>query len=118
MLTYEIVYFRNENGFSPVEKFMDELPDKDRVKVFAHIRLLKEKGFLPFPYTSGIIGASKLRELRIRISLRRYRIIYFMFTGKKIVLLHGFMKKTKEIPKREIETSLRRKEDFLKKEAF
>ncbi len=98
-----------------MEEFIKGLPDKDRIKVFAHIQLLKERGFLPFPYTSDIKGAKKLRELRIRFSFRLYRILYFMFTGKKIVLLHGFSKKTKEIPQKEIEIFQRRMEDFLKK---
>ena len=112
---YEIVYYRDIKESSPIETFFKELPDKDRSKVFAHIQLLKEKGFLPFPYTSDIKGAKKLRELRIRFSFRFYRIIYFMFTKSRIVLLHGFAKKSKKIPPHEIEVSQKRMEDFLRR---
>lgn len=114
---YEIIYYRDRRGSSPIKVFLRELPGKDRAKVFAHIQLLKEKGFLPFPYTSDIKGAKKLRELRIRFSFRFYRIIYFMFTKNKIVFLHGFAKKAKKIPPQEIEISQRRLEDFLKRES-
>ena len=114
--SYEILYYKDKKDHSPVEDFLKELPAKDRIKVFAHIQLLKERGFLPFPYTSDIKDAKKLRELRVRFSFKMYRVIYFMFKGKKIVLLHGFTKTTGKIPPYEIEVSQKRMEDFLKRE--
>jgi phage-related protein len=45
----------------------------------------------------------KIRELRIRDSEGVVRIFYFTFTGKRIVLSHGFIKKTARTPLREIE---------------
>lgn len=115
-LIYEIVYYRDIKENSPIEEFLRDLPDKDRAKVFAHIQMLKEKGFLPFPYTTDIKGAKKLRELRIRFSFMFYRIIYFMFTGKKIIILHGFSKTSKKIPPYEIEIAQKRMNDFLRRE--
>jgi phage-related protein len=113
---YEIVYYRDKTKWSPVEEFIKGLPDKDKVKILAHIKLLREKGFLPYPFTSDVRDVKKLRELRIRFSFNFYRIFYFMFTGKKIVLLHGFSKKSNKTPQREIEIAQKRMEDFVRKE--
>jgi len=40
----------------------------------------------------------KIRELRIRDSEGAVRIFYFTFTGKRIVLSHGFIKKIARTP--------------------
>ncbi len=113
---YSIIYYRDETEASPVSEFLAALPVKDRAKVFAHIQLLKERGFLPFPYTSDIKDARKIRELRIRLSFRVYRVLYFMHTGQKIVLLHGFCKKSMKIPRGEIECAQKRMDDFIRQE--
>lgn len=113
---YSIVYYRDDADVSPISEFLAALPLKERAKVFAHIQLLGERGFLPFPYTSDVKGAKKLRELRIRFSFRVYRVLYFMHTGKKIVLLHGFCKKSMKIPRGEVECAQKRMDDFFRQE--
>jgi len=40
-------------------------------------------------------------------------VIYCFFTGRRIILLHGFQKKTQKTPERELETARRRYEDWL-----
>ena len=67
--------------------------------------LLKE------PYTRKVRG--KIRELRIRDSEGAVRIFYFTFTGKRIVLSHGFIKKTARTPLRELEIAEKRMNDFI-----
>jgi phage-related protein len=41
--------------------------------------------------------------------------MYFFFTGRHIVLLHGFQKKTEKTPRSEIDTALQRMNDFVKR---
>lgn len=113
---YTIVYFREASESSPVEQFLNDLPARDRAKVFASISLLKEKGFLPFPYSSDIRGSKKLRELRIRISSNAYRVLYFLHAGRKIVLLHAFSKRSEKVSKTDIETAERRMKEYLRRE--
>jgi len=114
---YSIIYYREADGVSPVEQFLDDLPARDRAKVFASISLLKERGFLPFPYSSDIRGSKKLRELRVRISSNAYRVLYFMYSGKKIVLLHALSKRSKKVPKADIEMAEKRMGEYLRREA-
>jgi len=44
--------------------------------------------------------------LREESNTNIYRIFYVFFTGKRIILLHGFTKKTQKTPRREIELAL------------
>ena len=69
--------------------------------------LLKE------PYTKHI--RDKIREIRIRDNRGAVRVLYFTFTGKRFVLLHGFIKKSDKTPEKEIEIAERRMNDFLQK---
>ena len=58
-----------------------------------------------------------LWELREESATNIYRVIYFFFTGRRIVLLRGFQKKTRQTPRRELETARSRHEVFLAREA-
>ena len=79
---------------------------KERVKIFAYIELLKDrKGYLNEPYAKHITG--KIRELRVDFSRSRHRIFYFTAVGKRIILLHAFLKKTSKTPNEEIGKALR-----------
>lgn len=54
-----------------------------------------------------------LWELREESHTNIYRIIYFFFTGRRIIFLHGFQKKTRKTPSRELEIARRRHAAFL-----
>jgi len=58
----------------------------------------------------------KLWELRKDSGRSTYRILYFTFTGKRIILLHGFQKKTRAAPRREIDIAHERLRRFVERE--
>jgi phage-related protein len=110
---YQLIYFIDEKGREPVRNFIDSLIEKEQAKVFAYLELLREKnGYLDQPYSKHIKG--KIRELRIDFARRKYRIFYFIFTLKRIILLSAFKKKSQKIPKREIKTAISNYNYFLK----
>ena len=45
-----------------------------------------------------------------------WSVIYFFFSGQRIVFLHGFQKKTEKTPRHEIEIALQRLHNFVKTE--
>jgi len=53
-----------------------------------------------------------LWELRIR-TRRQLRILYVLTTAKTFVLLHAFVKKTREVPESEIQIATRRMRQYL-----
>lgn len=58
----------------------------------------------------------RLWELREESRTNIYRLIYFFFTGRQIIFVHGFQKKTQRAPRAEIEVAARRMHDFLQRE--
>jgi len=44
------------------------------------------------------------------------RLFYFAHTGRRCIILHGYVKKGQKAPAEEIATALRRWQDFLSRE--
>lgn len=110
---YRIVYYVSPDGREPVKDYINSLPIKEQAKIFAFIQYLKEqKGYLNEPYSKHIKG--KIRELRVGFAHNYHRIFYFTFFGKKIILLHAFLKKTEKTPKREINEAMINYRNFIK----
>ncbi len=64
MLTYNvrtIEFYRTETGKSPVEEFLDSLPDKHARKVTWVLRLVERLDFVPKQYLKKIIELTKRR---------------------------------------------------------
>ncbi len=87
-----------------VEKFIGALQEATIAKVLRTIDLLEKFGHeLKSPHTKKI--RADLFELRIR-GQQEVRIFY-TFYKKEIVLLHGYVKKSQKIPKRELECAVK-----------
>lgn len=86
---------------------------KIRAKVAKWIEKLEKEGpDLPRPYADIVRG--KIREVRVGFGSSECRFLYFFF-GKKIIITHGFLKKTDRIPEGEIERAQRYMRDFLQR---
>ncbi len=44
----------------------------------------------------------------------KIRVLYFAYTGKRFILLHGFVKKTGKMPRRDIDIAENRMQNYLK----
>jgi phage-related protein len=78
------------------------LSRSQHAKAIRDIELLEQFGTdLQMPHVKNIDG--KLWELRIKLGSDISRIFYFVHTGKNIVLLHGYVKKSNRAPKNQIE---------------
>lgn len=109
---YRIYYYVNQKGKEPVKEYIDKLSQKEQVKIFSYLELLKQRrGYLDEPYSRHIKG--KIRELKIEFFRNHHRIFYFVFTDKKIILLHAFLKKTTKTPKQEIIKATNNYQDYL-----
>lgn len=105
------VYYENKKREKPVEKFINELDDKTKGKVLARIEFLEERWReLGRPYVDKI--DADLYELRVQFSSNNVRIIYAYMFRDFIVLLHGILKKRREIPKNAILKAKKRMIDF------
>ena len=95
-----------------VDKELDALPEDMQAR-FMHIgRLLEWNGPMNVrePHVKHIF--KKLFEMRLRGRDGISRAIYITITGKRIVVLRIFIKKTQKTPKREIELALQRAKEL------
>lgn len=111
-MSWVVEYYRDPKGNEPVAGFIDSLSAEVQVKVFRTIELLARYGvLLKEPYTKQL--KEKLRELRVIDRMGKIRVIYFAHTGRRCVLLHGFIKKTAKVPQKEIEIAEKRMNDYI-----
>ena len=99
-------------------KYSYRLSLQSTAKVYWEIELLKEHGRnLKEPYAKQMDGERYhgLWELRIRFAGDISRILYFTSAGDTFVLLHGFVKKSRKTPQRELETARARMADYQRR---
>src|ERR1700675_1534303 len=90
-------YYRGPGGARPVRAFLDGLSVAARARVAAALTMLEQEGNqLRFP-RSRSLGAG-LHEMRIAHPEGPFRIIYGYRPGRRVVLLHGFVKRTEQTP--------------------
>lgn len=103
-----VVYYVDDRAGNPVWDFIRSLPTDERDKCFEYIACLEKMGEQVRRPVGDYLG-DKLYELRPK----QTRILYFFMLKDHAVLVHAFRKKTNEIPKKEMETALRRMNDFI-----
>ena len=115
---YKVKFYENNNTQeNPVLNYIEKLRAKEQQKILKHIEVLRENdGYLDEPYARHIKG--KIRELRIGFSHNKHRIFYFILTGRKIILLHAFLKKTQKTPMSEIKSAENNYYDTLNNKKF
>ena len=112
---WSVVFFIEDNGASPVEEFLETLDPKTQRHFAWSIEQLRLRNVQARePLARHLEG--KLWELREESQTNIYRVIYCFFTGRQIVFLHGFQKKTQRTPRGEIALALRRLQHFIKRE--
>ena len=111
---WSVVLYVDEQGNEPVREFLRSLDLKTRTRFDWSIEQLRVRNVRARePLVRHLEG--KLWELREESQTNIYRVIYAFSTGRTIVFLHGFQKKTQKTPRREIETAQRRLDDFIQR---
>jgi phage-related protein len=93
-----------------LEEWLEIIPADIKAKILRIIDLLIEYGpsNVKEPYVKSIRGHKKLYEIRARGKDGIARVFYLTWQGQKIVLLHGFIKKTMKTPRREVDVAVQR----------
>lgn len=108
---WTVEFYVDESGRSPVEAFLESLDQRTQARFLWSIDQLRVRNVMARePLVRHVEG--DLWELREESRTNIYRLIYFFYTGRRIVLLHGFQKKTQRTPRPELETARRRHEAF------
>ena len=111
---FVVDYYETEGGRRLVEEFIESLDVKMRAKVFGRLELLEEYGpMLGMPFSRHL--GEGIFELRTVSGRNITRILYFFVVGERVILTHGFTKKTAKTPAREIEKAKRIRDDWRRR---
>ena len=108
-MDFEIRFYKDSKGKSPVEEFLLELAESNRVlvaKTRDGIEKLRNRVYHREPLSKHI--ESGLWELRIRAGNDILRVLYTFEKGRIIILLHSFVKKQQKTPASELEIARKR----------
>ncbi|HZO33084.1 MAG TPA: type II toxin-antitoxin system RelE/ParE family toxin [Chloroflexota bacterium] len=113
---WSVEFYVDDDGESPVETFIESLDLKTQGRFEWSIEQLRIRNVSARePLVKKLTG--RLWELREESRTNIYRVIYCFFSGRRIILLHGFQKKTQRTPRGEIEIAERRLARFLERES-
>jgi phage-related protein len=112
---WSIVFYIEESGRNPVGEFLTSLDVKTQARFLASIEQLRVRNVSARePLVRHL--EDKIWELREESRGNIYRLLYFFFSGRRIVFLHGFQKKTEKTPRGEVEIAMRRMKTFVRRE--
>lgn len=106
---YSVVFFRTQGGSEPALDWFRELDAEDRKILGADLRTLQ----IGFPIGMPLCRAlgDGIWELRSTLPNRIARVL-FLIDGQTFVVLHGFIKKSQQTPKAELNTARARKQAY------
>ena len=111
---FNVEFYETEKGEKPCLEFLNTLEVKLRAKAFRDMALLEEKGKEHrLPYSRHLDDG--IFELRTIQGSNIVRNLYFFFVGNKIIITHGFRKKTQKTPPEEIERAKKYRKDYLER---
>jgi phage-related protein len=113
---FEIQYYRTAEGKCPVEDYLDSLSDRQVEKVLWTLRVVRELNPVPAQYLQKLSGTHDLWEVRISHAGNIFRLLGFVTSERRLMLVHGFTKKTQKTPPQEMTVAAARKKDHETRE--
>lgn len=105
----KVRFYLTSSGRSPVEEFLGRQSLPIRTTFVEAVALLADGTYLEMPLSRNLSNIYPgLRELRLKDRSGQVRVFYYVKKGDAIYMLHAFKKKTQGLPRREVETALRR----------
>ena len=106
-----VAFYRTSSGREPVRDWLHELSDEDRKIIGDDLRTLEFGWPVGMPLCRSIASQKRLWELRSDLTGNRIARLLFCLAEGRLVVLHGFIKKTQKTPTQEIELALKRKRE-------
>lgn len=107
----DVVFYRTESENEPVREWLMSLGQQDRKTIGDDIKTVQYGWPLGMPVVRKM--EHRLWEIRCRIDKRIARIL-FTVKGEKMVLLHGFIKKSRKTPQADLQLAKQRKANLEK----
>lgn len=109
---FSVVFFKTEAGNEPVLDWLRSLSREDRAILGADLRTIQMGFPLGMPLCRPLKGG--LFESRSSLPGRREARLIFFQDGELLIVVCGFIKKTRTTPQIELENVRKRKAEFRK----
>lgn len=111
----KVEYFISLNGDNPIDQFLNSLLQSQQAKLLSIFETFRKYGLSSIiPHVKKLAG-TPLWEIRV-LGRDNIRALYVTKTREKIIILHGFIKKSQKTDRKEINTALRRYSEILRRE--
>ena len=116
-MQFQVEFYETEDGRIPTAEFLDSLEPKMNAKMVGLMEILEEKGnLLREPYSAPLEDG--IFELRAVQGSNISRALFFFYIEGRIIITHGFIKKTQRTPREQIELAKKYRDDFLKRQCI
>ena len=106
-----VVFYRTPFGKEPVREWMLKLDKDDRYAIGVELKTVEFGWPLGMPLVRSIKNYDRLWEVRSSMSGNRIARVLFTVHDSRMVLLHGFIKKTQKSPKSDLDLADDRKRE-------
>ena len=114
-MRFVVEFYETEDGRIPTQEFLDSLDPKMNAKMVGLMEILEERGYsLREPYSAPLEDG--VFELRAVQGSNISRALFFFYIEGRIIITHGFIKKTQKTPKSQIELARKYRADFLNRQ--
>ena len=88
-----------------------------RAKVVRTLELLREQQIVPSKFWKKLSGTN-LWEVRVEYAGNIYRLLAATAKGNRVILLHGFQKKSQKTPRQDMEIAEQRQKRYLQRHGY
>ena len=112
---WSVIFYTDARDRSPVEEFLRQLDQRTYNRFLWSIEQLRMRNVQAREPLVRHLGG-RLWELRRESNTNIYRILYTFLQGRRILLLHGFQKKTQRTPRADLVIAQQRLAELMGEE--
>jgi phage-related protein len=113
----EIIFYATDFGDQPVHEFLAKLDPAARAKLVRTLELLRTQRIVPAKFWKKMSG-SDLWEVRTEYAGNIYRVLAAFAKGNRVILLHGFQKKSQKTPRQDMEIAQQRQKRYFQRHGY
>lgn len=103
-----VYFYRTDSGNEPVRKWLKSLAAADRKIIGDDLQTLEYGWPIGMPLCRSLSSHKGLWELRSNLTQGRIARILFCVRNYRLIMLHGFIKKTQKTPVQDLAIALKR----------
>lgn len=113
----DIAFYESDLGNRPVDEFLGNLDPAPRAKFVRTLELLRVQQRVPAKFWKKLSGTD-LWEVRVEYAGNIYRVLAALAKDNRVVLLHGFQKKSQKTPRQDMEIAQQRQKRYFQRQGY